>query len=72
MLAGVCSVIAQSVVQRQREMAIRAALGADPWRVVAHAMRTALVPTLIGIAGGLLGGLVVIRLMASVGPSDRF
>lgn len=65
-LAGVYSVIAQSVVQRQREMAIRAALGADAGRVVALAMRTALVPSLIGIAGGILGGLVVTRLMASV------
>ena len=74
-LAGVYSVIAQSVVQRQREMAIRAALGAEPWRVVALAMRTALLPAMIGIAGGILGGLLITRLMVSVlygvNASDR-
>jgi putative ABC transport system permease protein len=73
-LAGVYSVIAQSVVQRQLEMAIRAALGAGPWRVVALAMRTALLPAMIGIAGGVLGGLVITRFMVSVlygvNPSD--
>ena len=65
-LAGVYSVIAQSVVQRQLEMAIRAALGASRWRVVALAMRTALLPAVIGITAGIVGGLVVTRFMASV------
>jgi putative ABC transport system permease protein len=65
-LAGVYSVIAQSVLQRRLEMAIRVALGAGPWRVVALAMRTALLPAMIGIAGGILGGLVITRLMVSV------
>jgi ABC-type antimicrobial peptide transport system permease subunit len=65
-LAGVYSVIAQSVVQRQRELAIRTALGAEPWRVIAHAMRTAMLPVAIGVGGGMLGGLVLTRLMGSV------
>ncbi len=64
-LAGVYSVIRQSVVQRRHEMAIRAALGADTWRVVALAMRTALQPALIGVAIGMVGAAVVARLMAS-------
>ena len=64
-LAGVYSVIRQSVVQRRLEMAIRTALGADPWRVVALAMRTALQPALIGVAIGMVGAAVVARLMAS-------
>jgi ABC-type antimicrobial peptide transport system permease subunit len=65
-LAGVYSVIAQSVVQRQLEMAIRAALGADSWSIVALAMRTALLPAVIGVSGGIVGGFVVTRFMASV------
>lgn len=65
-LAGVYSVVTQSVVQRRLEMAIRESLGAGPWRVVALAMRTALLPALIGITVGILGGLVVTRLMGSV------
>jgi ABC-type antimicrobial peptide transport system permease subunit len=65
-LGGVYSVIAQSVVQRKREMAIRSALGAEPWRVIALAMRTALLPAVIGIALGTLGGLVMTRRMGSV------
>jgi putative ABC transport system permease protein len=65
-LAGVYSVIAQSVVQRRVEMAIRAALGASRWRIVAVAMRTALLPAAVGVAVGILGGVVVTRLMASV------
>jgi putative ABC transport system permease protein len=65
-LAGIYSVIAQSVVQRQLEMAIRAALGAQPWSVGALAMRTALLPAMIGITVGVLAGLVVTRFMGSV------
>jgi len=55
-LAGVYSVIAQSVVQRQLEMAIRVALGASWWRVAALTMRTALLPAVVGISIGVLGG----------------
>jgi predicted permease len=65
-LAGIYSVIAQSVVQRHLELAIRSALGADAWRIVAFTMRTALTPVMIGLTSGLLGGLAVARLMASV------
>jgi putative ABC transport system permease protein len=65
-LAGVYSVVAQAVVQRQLELAIRAALGAGRWRIVALAMRTALLPAVIGITVGILGGLAVTRLMTSV------
>lgn len=65
-LAGVYSVIAQSVVQRQLEMAIRAALGAEPWQVIALAMGTVLLPAMLGIAAGALGGLIIGRLMVSV------
>jgi ABC-type antimicrobial peptide transport system permease subunit len=47
-------------------MAVRAALGAEPWRLVALAMRTALLPAIIGIVGGVLGAVIITRLMVSV------
>ena len=65
-VAGVYGVIAQAVVERQRDLAIRSALGAVPSRVVAAAMRTALQPAIVGM---LLGGLAAIgttRALASV------
>jgi predicted permease len=65
-LAGIYSIIAQSVIQRHLEIAIRAALGADARRIVTLAMRTAFVPAIIGLAGGMLGGSVITRLMKSV------
>ena len=65
-VAGVYSVIAQVVVERRRDLAIRSALGAAPSRVVAAAMQTALQPA---IAGMFLGGLAAIgasRVLTSV------
>ena len=65
-VAGVYSVIAQAVVERRRDLAIRSALGALPSRVVAAAMQTALRPAIVGM---LLGGLATIgttRVLASV------
>jgi predicted permease len=65
-LAGVYSVIAQSVVQRQLEWAIRVALGAEPRRIIHLAMRSGLSPAFLGIVVGVLGGLATTRLMTSV------
>ena len=65
-LTGVYSVIAQAVVQRKREVAIRAALGAGRWSLVALAMRWVMLPAAIGITVGVLGGLAATRLMTSV------
>ena len=65
-VAGVHSVIAQAVVERRRDLAIRSAIGAVPSRVVATAMQRALQPA---IAGMLLGGLAAIgttRVLSSV------
>ena len=59
--AGVYSVIAQAVVQRRLELAIRSALGARPAHVVALAMRTALEPAAVGIVVGGLGAVVLTR-----------
>lgn len=52
---GVFSVITQAVVQRRFEMAIRSAVGAAPRQLVAMTMRTAVQPTVIGVAIGIFG-----------------
>jgi hypothetical protein len=62
---GVYTVITQAVVQRQFEMGIRLALGAEPRSLVALAMRTALQPATIGVAIGGLGAIAVTRLIQS-------
>ena len=65
-VAGVYSVITQSVVGRRLDLAIRSALGAGPRRVVATAMRMALQPAAVGIALGALAALGVTRVMTSL------
>ena len=64
--AGVYSVIAQAVAQREPEFAIRTALGATPGRVVALAMGTALQPAVVGAASGALCALGLARFMTSL------
>jgi ABC-type antimicrobial peptide transport system permease subunit len=64
-VAGIYSVITQSVARRRPELAIRSALGAGPRRVVALAMRTALQPAAAGIALGGLAALGMKRIMTS-------
>ena len=65
-VAGVYSVIAQAVVERRRDLAIRSALGAGPARVVAAAMGTALQPAAVGMALGGLAAVGTTRGLASV------
>ena len=65
-VVGVYSVVARAVARRRLEFALRSALGAQPSSIVALALRTALQPVLIGIAGGALVAVGAIRLMASV------
>src|SRR5262249_28563892 len=60
---GIVSVITQVVIQRQFEMAIRAALGAEAHRLVALSMRVALQPTVIGLGIGIAGAAIVTRLI---------
>ena len=65
-VAGVYSVIAQTVVERRRDLAIRSALGAGPARVVAAAMGTALQPAAVGMVLGGLAAVGTTRVLASV------
>ncbi len=64
-VVGIYSVITHAVVQRRFEMGIRSALGAAPGNLFALAMRTALQPTVIGVAIGIPGAAAGTRLMQS-------
>jgi len=71
---GVYGVMAYSVEQRRQEIGVRVALGAAPRAVVALVLRQGMTPAFVGIGIGLVGGLLVTRvlrtLLFQVGPSD--
>jgi predicted permease len=62
---GVFGVTAHSVSTRRREMGIRLAMGAERGRLVRAVVTEALLPGWVGMCSGLLGALVVSRLMAA-------
>ncbi len=63
---GLAATLAWTVVQRRQEMAIRLALGANRSDILWLVVRQGLVLSLTGIALGLIAGLVLTQLMASV------
>lgn len=63
---GLYGVISYSVVQRTREIGIRAALGADPRRIQALILRGAMVLTAAGLAIGALGAGALARFLSSM------
>lgn len=62
---GVAGVIGCSVSERQREIAVRVALGARRGEVLWLVMRQAISPTCAGIAVGLLASYAFMRLLSS-------
>ncbi len=58
---GIGGVVAYSVRQRRREMAIRLALGASPGQVLRLALVDGMRPALIGLGAGLLGAAALTR-----------
>ncbi|MBU8895916.1 ABC transporter permease [Corallococcus sp. H22C18031201] len=60
---GIYGVLAYSVAQRQRELGIRMALGARPGAVRAMVLRDAMRAVLPGVGVGLVGALVLTRLL---------
>lgn len=71
---GLYGVLSDSVSRRTRELAVRLALGARPGQVVGHVMRDALRVAVLGMGVGLVGALVLGRVLASllfqIGPAD--
>ena len=63
---GLAAILAWSVVQRRQELAIRLALGAERRDILWLIVRHGLTLTVAGIALGVIAGLGLTRLMASV------
>ena len=73
-LVGLYGVLMTSVEQRQRELAIRAALGATPGQIVVRVVKEGFVLTIAGLALGMLvslqAGALVANLLFGVAPRD--
>jgi ABC-type antimicrobial peptide transport system permease subunit len=71
---GLYGVVAQSVGQRQREMGLRMALGADRSRILAlvlgSGLRLAMAGAILGVVGALLGGRFLTTLLFETSPSE--
>jgi predicted permease len=61
--ANVSSLLLSRAVQRQRELAIRAALGAGFWRVARQLLAESLIVAVMGSIAGLAIGRILLRLM---------
>lgn len=71
---GIYSVIAWIVAQRTREIGLRMALGASPWRVVRQVVGHGLGPVaaglLVGVAAAIAGGNLLRGQLFEVSPRD--
>lgn len=63
---GLFGVISYTVTQRFHELGLRAALGASSWNLLRLVTRDGLGLTLLGLAIGLAGSLILTRLLASL------
>jgi putative ABC transport system permease protein len=71
---GTFGVLSYTVSQRVRDVAIRLALGANPRDVLAMLLRQGMTPVVVGVAVGLPGAAVAVRLLTNqvfgVGTTD--
>lgn len=65
-MAGTYAVLSYLVSQRRRELAVRMALGATPWSIVALVVRESARLLAFGIVAGLAGALALARLLAGL------
>jgi putative ABC transport system permease protein len=64
--AGLYGVMAYLVTERTREIGVRMALGATPWQVVGMVLRQAGAMMTIGIGLGIVGAVLMSRMLASL------
>jgi len=62
-MIGIYSVMAYTVKQRRREIGVRIAVGATTWNILRMVITQGMQTVLIGLGLGLLGSLVLARLM---------
>ena len=65
-IVGLSGALIRSVVERQRELAIRAAVGASPRRLLADVIRDGVVLSLLGVAIGLGVSAMLARAVAAI------
>ena len=63
---GLYGVVSYTVRQREREMAVRLALGAPPARVIALMLRQGMTPVVIGLVAGLVVAVAATRVLRTL------
>jgi putative ABC transport system permease protein len=73
-LVGLSGMVSQSVADRTREIGVRMTLGAPPGQIVAGAMRSGLIPTVMGLLAGVSASVWLAPALGSllfgVAPTD--
>jgi putative ABC transport system permease protein len=71
-VAGLIVIVARSVVERRRELAIRSALGATRRRIVEHVVRQGVLPVVVGTGVGLAatftGSTLIAQFLFDISP----